>query len=703
MTAIYKRELKAFFSTMIGWIFIAAILFITGIYFLAINLMGASAKVSATINGSLFIYIIAIPILTMRIISEERRQKIDQLILTAPVSIWKIICGKYLAMCTVLMAPILVVCTFPFVLSMYGTVAYGETFVAILGFLLYGMASIAVGLFMSSLTESVVIAAIISFASMFITYMMAGIIGLITISDNAFTSFLAKVLGFVDFGTNFSNLMGGNLDLRAVIFFVLVILVFLYLTTQVIQKRRFTVSRSTIGVGVYNSTMLVVVVAAAVIANVIVKDIPDKYMSIDVTQNKMYSITDTTRDFLANLDKDVNLYVIQSESDKDELIDKTVREYAQSCNHIKYEYKDPIKNPGFYKQYTDENISLNSVIVVCGDKYKVVDTKNIYKSEIDYNTYSYNTTGYDGEGQLTGAINYVTMDNMPVAYNITGHGEGALGENFKEAVRKMNVDLSDVNLLNLDSITDGVQFVLIAAPTSDFSADDAQKVLDYAKNGGKLIVYTSVTDNVSGLPNFKKILDDFGVTVIDGAVVESDAKHYYQNPTYLLPEIKYSTVTSDLYDKKYVFLPYAQGIDIAEDDDLDVDVLLESSDSAKILLDETHESTTAGDAPYDLSAYIKKNYGDKTGRLMIFTSLFMLSDDADSMVSNANSTLFGNCLAEYVDSETGNISIPVKSYQSDALMIDSGMGILYGVIFAVLVPLALLVIGFVIWLRRRKM
>ena len=195
MFAIYKRELKAFFQSMTGWLFVAAIILFTGLYFFAINLLSGYSSVANMVASSAFIYVLTIPILTMRILSEERRQKIDQLTLTSPVSVGKIVLGKYLAMATVLLIPILVVSAYPLILSSFGTIAYGENYTAILGYFLYGLAAIAMGLFISSITESQVIAAIISFAAMFATYMMSGIVSLITSSENIVLEFVAKILG----------------------------------------------------------------------------------------------------------------------------------------------------------------------------------------------------------------------------------------------------------------------------------------------------------------------------------------------------------------------------------------------------------------------------------------------------------------------------------------------------------------------------
>ena len=141
MTAIYKREVRACFNSFIGWLFLAVVLFFTGLYVTANNLAQGSPYLTYALQSSLIIFIIAIPILTMRILAEERKNKTDQMILTAPVSIWKIVLGKYLALETVFAIPCVVLCLYPLLLGRYGTIPYGETYVSILGFFLYGSAA----------------------------------------------------------------------------------------------------------------------------------------------------------------------------------------------------------------------------------------------------------------------------------------------------------------------------------------------------------------------------------------------------------------------------------------------------------------------------------------------------------------------------------------------------------------------------------
>ena len=175
MTAIYKRELKSYLTSMVGYLFIFFILVLTGIYFSAYQLSAAYPKFEYTLSAITFAFLIGVPILTMRVLAEERKQKTDQLLLTAPVSVSGIVIGKYLALVTVFAVPMAVMCTYPLIMSRFGTVEFASAYTAVLGFFLLGCANIAIGVFMSALTESQVIAAVLTFVFLFAFYMMNGI------------------------------------------------------------------------------------------------------------------------------------------------------------------------------------------------------------------------------------------------------------------------------------------------------------------------------------------------------------------------------------------------------------------------------------------------------------------------------------------------------------------------------------------------
>ena len=165
MIAIYKRELGAYFHSMTGYICAAFLIFCVGIYFMATNLFSGYPSFSYALNSSLFIFMLTTPILTMRSMAEDRRNKTDQLLLTSPVSITGVVLGKYFAMLTVLLLPCLVFCFCPLIILANGSATLASDYASILMFFLMGSVCVAVGLLVSSLTESQVIAAIGTFGA----------------------------------------------------------------------------------------------------------------------------------------------------------------------------------------------------------------------------------------------------------------------------------------------------------------------------------------------------------------------------------------------------------------------------------------------------------------------------------------------------------------------------------------------------------
>ena len=163
MKAIYKREVQSYFNSMIGWMFTAALTAFIGIYFMAYNLFQGDAYFSTALGATLFVLMVLVPILTMRSMAEERRSRTDQLLLTAPASVTAVVMGKYLAMLTVLACPRAIACLCPLIIRFNGTAFLLSDYASILAFFLLGAAEIAVGLLISALTESQVLAAVGTF------------------------------------------------------------------------------------------------------------------------------------------------------------------------------------------------------------------------------------------------------------------------------------------------------------------------------------------------------------------------------------------------------------------------------------------------------------------------------------------------------------------------------------------------------------
>ena len=185
MPAIYKRELRSYFNGMTGPIFAAFLLLMTGIYVTALNFYSGYPGFEAALSSVIFVFLLVIPIITMRSFSEDMHNRTDQLLFSLPMKLSSVVLAKYLAMVTVLLIPTAVMCLYPIILSFYGTVNLSAAYGAILGFFALGCALIAIGMFLSSLTESQVIAAVLTFAVFILMYLMTGLSTLIPATASA--------------------------------------------------------------------------------------------------------------------------------------------------------------------------------------------------------------------------------------------------------------------------------------------------------------------------------------------------------------------------------------------------------------------------------------------------------------------------------------------------------------------------------------
>lgn len=289
MQAVFKRELKSCFNSMIGYIFVAFMIFIVSMFFSLYNLYAGSSLIRNSINGVSFILVIIMPILTMRVMADERRQKTDQLLYTAPVKITDIVLGKFFAMEATFLAPVILFCLYPFIMKIYGKTeeSMAMDFVALFGFFLLGSLYIAIGLFLSSITESQVIAAVLTFGVLMITYFIGGILAFIPgsaiasligfalviillalivyamtkhiivsvctgvvaeialiiaffVNRTAFEGLFAKVFGILDCSAKLDNFLYGILDITNVVYYLSGCILFIFLTVQAVQKRRYS-------------------------------------------------------------------------------------------------------------------------------------------------------------------------------------------------------------------------------------------------------------------------------------------------------------------------------------------------------------------------------------------------------------------------------------------------------------------------------
>ena len=700
MLAIFKREFKSLFWNITGWLFIGITLALFGLYFFVYNLSYGYPYISYSLSAIAFLFMVTVPILTMRVLAEEKHAKTDQLLLTAPISVGKIVLGKFLALALVYTICIGVICVAPLVLMIFGEVPLAETYVGILGFWLYGLATIAIGTFVSSLTESQVISAVVSFGLIFVGYMMSSICSVISSSGNLLT----KILGCYDLYTPLDDFFNGTLSVIGIVYYLSVIALALFLTEQMIQKRRWTISRNMISTSVFSTGMIAIVVALTVVVNLIASALPETYTQIDATSQKLYSITEDTEKYLDTLKDDVTLYVMVNKNSKDDNVDRTLQKYASASKHVKVKYVDPNDSPAFASKYTDSDVTSNSIIVVCGDRSKVIDyNSDIYEYSYD-SSYNYSVTGYDCEGQVTAAIQYVTSESTTNVYELTGHDESTLSGDFSEVFQKRFMNVGSLSLLTVDAIPEDCQAIFITAPQSDLSEDDLSKLSQYLGNGGK--IYLSIDySKWNDLTNFKKLLSDNSIETTESLLAETDRSYYYQSPFYLLPNVENTEVSSSVAGMTQVFVPYSVGLTYTGEDDSNVTSFMTTSDTTIAKAAANIASVQDGDTQgqYSLGMMVTNENG---GELCVLGSAMMCTDSANQIVSGHNATLFNgivNALVTTDDENSDNaVVIAAKDYTVSNLTVSANAMLVYGILWGIFMPIVLIIIGIIVWARRRK-
>ena len=471
-----------------------------------------------------------------------------------------------------------------------------------------------------------------------------------------------------------------------------------------------TISKKHIKNVSYTMVMSVIFIAVVIVINMIVSTIPSKYSEIDISSQKLYSIGDETKKMLKDLEKDVTIYQIAQSGSEDENISSLLKKYEDESKHIKVEQKDPVVNPKFVSQYTSDDLSANSLIVVCGDRNKVIDYNNIYETSIDYQTYSSQTTGFDGEGQITSAIGYVTSENLPVLYTVEGHGEKDMDSSIKEDIEKANMDIKSLNLLTEGSVPDDADCLFIDSPSTDFSSDEKDAIIEYLENGGKAIIFSDYT--TEDMPNFDAILENYGVQRTEGVVFEGDNQHYaMQMPYYLVPTINSTDASSETASAGYyVLAPYAQGIKQLDDvrDTVKIESILTTSDQAysKTDLNSNTIEKEDGDVegPFDLGVSITESLDDdKETQIVYYSTSNLMDSQTNQMVSGGNEKLIMESLKWMTDTEeSASVSIPSKSLEVSYLTITDYDAAFWKICTIALIPGIFLVIGFVVWIKRRK-
>lgn len=459
--------------------------------------------------------------------------------------------------------------------------------------------------------------------------------------------------------------------------------------------------------GTWSAFAAVIVIVIAVVANLIVGSLPTTATQIDLTGDSLYSLSDQTKRIAASLDKDVSLYLLASTGSEDATIVRFLNNYASLSDHIYAEAVDPSVKPTFLKSYDLETAMLyqNSVLVDCEGRYRLVGYDEIYVTDysMDYYSYSYDTTTtFAGESAITNAIHYVTSDNLPKVYILSGHGEAEVSEDFEAMIKQDNMECETLSLLSLESMPEDAAALLINAPASDLGDDETELLISWLQSGGNVVLLTDYIEE-GKMPNLLKVTEAMGLTVQSGIVIEGNRDmRVSRYPHYILPDMTDHEITDALIEGGYYILtPIAQPIVETDSAAGDITWLLTTSDDAYAKLAAMDMTTTEKedgdtDGPFHVGAV-----SENGGKLVWFSSASMLTDYVDRTVAGGNSNLILNAF-NWMGGQEESISIRAKSLDEDGLTVPESSSGFWSIVMIGVIPAVLLCAGVIIYIRRKR-
>ena len=463
-------------------------------------------------------------------------------------------------------------------------------------------------------------------------------------------------------------------------------------------------------VGSYSFILTAVVLAILITVNFALSFLPDSYAQADLTANQLYSISSQSKVMLSSLEDDITIYWIVAAGQEDEYVEKLLHNYEDYSSKVKVEKKDPDLNPDFTNAYTDEEIYNNSVIVECGDRYRYISYEEMYEvSSTDYYSMYSSADEFSGEKLITSAISYCTTEELPVVHVLEGHGEAELSTGFADAIETDNLETESLSLLNGESVPEDVECILINAPSTDISEEEKDMLIDFLEGGGRVLILSG-TNTEDELPNLKAVAEYYGISVLEGVVVEESTDHYIFNmPVILMPEMGSSDITDPLINDNYhVIMPVAKALDVSEPDgDVTVTPLLTSSENSFLKADgyniETYEKED-GDTqgPLTLAALSTKDIDDENQMQLVWIASSVLLDEAyNQYSSDANEDFVLNAL-EMMCEKDDSVSVRSKSLTNEYLTVSTSSASLIKVVTIGVIPAIYLIVGIGVVVRRKR-
>ena len=446
-----------------------------------------------------------------------------------------------------------------------------------------------------------------------------------------------------------------------------------------------------------------------VVVLVLVNLVVDQFgVEADLTQNRLFTLSDQTFQVLDNLASDVTVYQIGTTGRENPLIDSVLERYTRRSAHVQLATLDPERNPGLAAKYEEEGqVRPGGLIVDAGDRFRLISQFDIF----NVNMQTRQATSLSLEQELTAALLYVTTGDLPSVYLLEGHGEqsmfqlGMPGLNVRDLLENDNYEVDTLDLVSRDTIPEDVDVLLVVAPEQDLTTAEATRLDSWMRDGGRA-VFVLQGARRSELPNLDELLAGFGVRLVNGIIVEESGRHTPDSQVFLVPEMTSHEIVAPMRSERlFIVMPAAGAIEELETKrrTLTVEPFLNTSEGSFLRTDfqiqsvEQQEGEPNG--PFAVGVAITDNDldGYVKSRVVVFSSVLFLRQPYQ-----ANYDMLLNSLS-WARSREESISIRAKSLRTFPLRMTRLAQLIISGVAVLLVPLGVLGAGLAVWLRRRHL
>lgn len=715
MKAIYKKEMRSYFYAPAGYVCVAAITALYGFFYYQVMMTGSSTYVTAVYSMLFSFGMMLIPILTMRSMAEEKKNRTDQALLTAPVEVSAIVVGKFAA-CFCVFSFASVLGLMPAVaMSAFAAPPWGLIAGNFVGTLCYGAAMIAIGIFLSGQTANQMIAAVATFAAaMFLMYMDAA-------AAAVSVEFLADIIHGISFYTRYAELTRGMFSIPSIVYFAGITVLFLYLTVVMTESRRNEQWKwKSLYVG-KSAIVLAIIIVSNIFADTLAERFPS--LNVDMTAQKLNSMSDEVKEAVKEIGQEITVYIMAEESvvRQDELFAEYGIQYSQVANlldrmqemnpNIHVEFKSPSRNLAFVNSYAQDQLTEGDILMVSSLRHRVLGVGDLFiqQQNIATGTYAFYS---QADSVLANGLSYVSMEEVPLITVATGHGEmleSSVRAAFDSVVEENAFEVREIQFMTQE-IPEDTSILFLPTPTTDYTEEEIDKIRKYltddtdARPHTVLFAAYPAQGKITGLQTF---LEEWGVSVEEGTVFETDdSRMFLTSPNTIFVRNNDTLLADGTYS--YLLAPVSCPLRILFDsnDGIYVFPLLSTADTAMVVQEDQAAGETASQT---IAAYSYREI--QTGGRMTYRNLITMGSSMALTSPYINSDSFGNrewvCdllrLATNTKSSTAVIprqtALAVMDITASKQTIDIvGMGI-----FTIAIPMCILAAGLVIYRKRRNL